>query len=138
MHFAIASTLGADADPGVGMFSSESGDDLAARLNTFLASLAGTVGLADASIAGVGGGREYAVDLTLKLNNGAGSDAIPSAPTLMAFVFTGATAEEIEAKRVRAYLAFGPAVSLYLDKTAASSNGRHFANLQIVGGARPA
>jgi hypothetical protein len=129
MHVAIAAP--ADTNPGLGMFTGEDGATLAAEIMAYLAMLGPTVGLADASIAAVGGGRLYAVDLTLKSNNGGGSSACPAAQNLDVRIFTGETEAELEAARVAAYASPTFPTPIFLDKIAAASNGRHFMNLQI-------
>src|SRR5262245_19080651 len=115
MHVAI---LKANTVPGSAIIAEEKPEELAALLNAILASQGATTGLADASIAAAAGSRLWAASLTLAINNGAGTAAVPSAPGLTAFVFTLETPAEIEAKRVFAFVQPTFPAQVYLDKTA--------------------
>lgn len=133
MHVAIPT---ADVAEGAGVFIGEDLAVLQARVNTYLATLPGGGDtLWDADITGVGGGRLWMITLTVRDANAVPSAQNPSNCTCQ--LYGGENPAAILAQRVARYGAGAVGAVLYVDKLAASSNGRWFANLQITGAAVP-
>lgn len=134
MHVKIPA---ADTAEGVGIFLGENLAALQAAINAYIATLTpGDWQLWDADITAVGGGRLYCVTLTLQ---DAHLSVVPTdaAPfTFNVFLFGGEDAATLLADRAFRYAnnaAIIAAHNVYVDKLAGVSNGRHYANLQIMG-----
>lgn len=125
-----------DVQEGAGIFVGEDLAVLEARINTFLAAAqeAGKT-LWDADITGVGGGRLWMVTLTVQDANARPAASNPD--SVRAQLYGGSSPAAIMAERVRRYSLGGVGDNLYLDKLAATSNGKLFANLQITGDVLP-
>ena len=138
MHVKVTT---ADVAEGVGIFLGENLAALEAAINAYIATLTpGEWALWDADVTAVGAGRLYCVTLTLQdAHIGViASDASPQ--VFRSFLFGGEDAARLLADRAYRYAndaAIIAAATLYVDKIAGVSNGRHYTNLQIMGASAP-
>ena len=119
-----------------GVFVGEDLPALETAINAYITAL-GVAGYWDADIAAVDGGKQFMVTLTPQQPPaGINNEQYPK--LVRAFLYEAELPAELAAKRIYRYANdVNIGGNLYVDKIAASSNGRWFANLQIMGTSGP-